>query len=580
MALALFGGYGALGGSDSILRWWTYDAEEFELFERLDGQGNIYLELARIFPGTLNASSANLQFPDHRSLEVFAQKIQVRDLADPHARSHSPRGLAETRLWALAPATVEVDRANLSLYGTLHQRVDYFEYVKHFIHMGRFSDDSDLRYQTQMGLNGLAKLRGGGWAEIHGVSDVLFMRDSVQSNDWRISSWIVREFSTVEGEERFFAEVLHEIVPDPEQARRAHVSEHDQWVLDFFTDDEFQAPHEFFTLQSNDRHPGVSVTDFDNDGDDDLFLSTRWGRAQLFQNLGDGTFREMAAEVGLDIDGFADASIFADFDNDGDQDVFVGRSLRRSQYFINEGGQYVDATHTRIDVPLPFLVSSMNAVDYDLDGLLDVYLSTYAGITMHRRYFTHYLNDEGPGVLPEFLSPEEDARLEEIMDASFHLYLNRTGPPNVLLHNDGEGRFSLVENEVVKLWSSTYQTTWADIDLDGDPDFYAANDFDTNHMVRNDGDGVFTDITERTGTADVGFGMGCTFGDYDNDGDHDLYVANMFSKAGQRIVSLVPQVDPAFVAMAKGNTFFRNNGESFQIVSGVSPPSLLVELGG
>ena len=90
----------------------------------------------------------------------------------------------------------------------------------------------------------------------------------------------------------------------------------------------------------------------------------------------------------------------------------------------------------------------------------------------------------------------------------------------------------------------------------------------------------FTDVTAVTGTEDVGFGMGASWGDYDHDGRLDLYVSNMYSKAGRRITAALPQIDPRFRRMSRGNSLFRNQGEAFRQVSGTTPDSLQVEKAG
>ena len=87
---------------------------------------------------------------------------------------------------------------------------------------------------------------------------------------------------------------------------------------------------------------------------------------------------EAAKEIGLDIKGLCNCATFADFDNDGDPDVFIGRSLERSLYLENESGRYVDRTKEVCgSLLMPYLVSTISAVDYNQDGLLDVYLGLY-----------------------------------------------------------------------------------------------------------------------------------------------------------------------------------------------------------
>ena len=122
---------------------------------------------------------------------------------------------------------------------------------------------------------------------------------------------------------------------------------------------------------------------------------------------------------------------------------------------------------------------------------------------------------------------------------------------------------------------------WEDVDRDGDPDLYVANDYGQNCLYRNDG-GRFTDVADASGVVDHGSGMSVSWGDYDRDGRSDLYVGNMFSNAGNRIARqarFMPDSDAAVRALnlrfAKGNTLFRNVGDTFEETS----PGAGVEMG-
>jgi len=183
--------------------------------------------------------------------------------------------------------------------------------------------------------------------------------------------------------------------------------------------------------------------------------------------------------------------------------------------------------------------------------------------------------------LPDFLSDEDATELHHRFYFSGHPVHDRAGPPNLLLKNLGDGRFGESPvNEALEGWHNTYQSIWADYDRDGDQDLYLANDFAPNNLMRNDGAAGFTDVTEETHAADIGFGMGGGFGDYDNDGDEDLYVSNMFSKAGRRITAQIAKLDPVFGDMARGNSLLRQEDGKFTRVSGLDKSKLMVEKAG
>ena len=115
--------------------------------------------------------------------------------------------------------------------------------------------------------------------------------------------------------------------------------------------------------------------------------------------------------------------------NDGDQDLFLGRSLRRSQFYENRDGKYLNRTKDWFDFDLPFLVSTVSATDYDNDGLLDLYLGTYGILAAGQR----------PAVwIREFLPPHDRRYVMNLFRSfEFNRYTNAAGPPNYLLKNIG-----------------------------------------------------------------------------------------------------------------------------------------------
>lgn len=557
---------------------------ERELLARVDRAEELYFALKSEIKKTLTKSVLNLRLPDHYSRHLFSPSVKIVDLGPLGPAQPLAGGLVLRHDFAVETGSRTVDPEDLVLWRTLLERVDWFEHASLFIHRGRFTDPSERVYEAEVGFHTLARLSDGSDAQFDGRSLVTFVREGLErvpepgKQTWRIQRWRTVEMRSLERAGLLFSECLPSLLPDPEALARARRSIHEDYVRAFFLDEDFQKPHEHFTLQSYDRHPGVSVVDIDQDGLDDLYVMARWGKNQLLRNRGDGTFEECAARFGLDLEGHCSSAVFADFDNDGDPDVFIGRTLLPSLYLENRGGRFLDRTADVCEAPLPSLVSSVSAADVDGDGRLDVHFSTYAGNLIEREVSRRDQSGEPELLLADFLSPDESRALTEQLDG-WHVYKNKLGPPNVLLRNTPLG-FRRDEHAGVEVWRNTYQATWSDYDGDGDPDLYCANDFSINTMLENDGNGRFIDVTERTGTADIGFGMGASFGDYDNDGDEDLYVANMFSKAGQRITEMIPGIDESLKAMARGNTLFRNDGPAFRKVSGLREPALMVEWGG
>jgi hypothetical protein len=233
----------------------------------------------------------------------------------------------------------------------------------------------------------------------------------------------------------------------------------------------------------------------------------------------------------------------------------------------------------------------MSAADYNGDGLLDFYLLTYRPATIKDSTApSGGVAGEDTAWPEQFFEPamaaEYRRRYNEAnanTDPNFPNLLNQIGPQNYLYVNRGNGKFEVApENEQLGIWRNSLQATWSDFDDDGDPDVYIANDWARDNFFRNDGAAGFVDITEAAGTTAYGFAMGASFGDYDNDGKQDLYVSNMYSKAGQRITARVKgELNATYIESAAGNYLYRQgDGGQFELVSGFDKPKLQVANGG
>lgn len=537
----------------------------------------------------LSRSLRNLRLPDAGARGLFDAAVVVTDLAPALPAPAEPVALRISRRpLPLAEPAPPVGAPDVSLWRPWLDGVDQVLSAGFGVRRGVLANEDRSALETRLLFRALSRRPDGSLAWARGTVDVTWRRGG--DDAWRVSAWHTRDFELVEAPRALFREVLDTALPDADDRRRARTSVHELLSLErLLRPDEFERPHRWFFLGSQDRHPAVSVVDVDGDGFDDLYVMARWGPNQLLVNRGDGTFEERAAELGLDLRDHPAAAIFADFDNDGDPDAFVGRSLAPSVYLENEGGRFVDRSASALPGGAgPALVGSLAAADVDGDGLLDVYVPTYAAQMLVQSLVErrHELAQTGVApperVLEDFLPGPEAERLFDLAAApGVHEFRNLPGPPNVLLRNAGGGRFERVSDPgPLAAWRNTYQATFSDYDGDADADLYLAHDFAPNQLLRNDGAGGFRDVTEETETADIGFGMGAAWGDYDRDGRFDLYVSNMYSKAGQRITAQIDGVDPRFAKMARGNTLFRNAEPAFEHVSGLGEDDLRVEAAG
>lgn len=530
----------------------------------------------------LAADVRNLKLPGFRGRKLLADEVHVVDVAErgePETVAEVPRTGLKVRRWSRSGPS---DRAgkDLQLLRPVLSSVDYFDEAKFYFIASDFAENASDRLNSNVGFEALGHVAEGDLRWFKGRFKVAWRNRAKPGDeaDWRIVAWELVKLTSYVSRRAMFREVLDRAIPDKSTLTRARESIQQQIIRRVVADETYQPPHRFWSWESQDRHPGVAVVDLDRDGFDDVYVMDEFGRNLFLRNRGDGTFEDIAEQLGLDFENNCSCAVFADFDNDGDADLFLGRTMQPSLYLTNKDGRFVDRSEWLLSEPLPALVSSISAADYNQDGLLDVYFSTYAGKMIDQ------LVAEGveaqrllEGFLPRPPAPEF-LRLVAHYDAT----RARPGPPNVLLVNRGHGRFEPAPKTAnLEVWRNTFQSIWADYDDDGDVDLYVVNDFSPSKLFRNEGNGTFVDATRETGTADIGFGMGATWGDYDNDGRQDLYKSNMFSKAGRRIAGRMGSlISPEFLKMAAGNTLFHNVAGRMEKVSGLEPPAMLVEKAG
>ena len=268
---------------------------------------------------------------------------------------------------------------------------------------------------------------------------------------------------------------------------------------------------------------GCVFLDFDGDGDLDIYLvngsyhpdfSHARGRNlagklanALYRNDGDGTFTDVTETAGVGDRGYGMAAVAADYDNDGDTDLFVTNYGRDTLLENNGDGSFSDVTDSA-GVGDPRWTVGATFFDFDRDGFLDLYVGGYL---LFDPDYRHYFAADG------FPGP-----------------LSYPGRRDTLYRNRGDGTFENVSNTagIDKPDGRAMGVAASDIDDDGDEDIFVANDGMENYLWRNQGDGRFENIALATGSAfgqngEATSAMGPEFGDFDLDGLVDLFVPDM-----------------------------------------------------
>ena len=247
---------------------------------------------------------------------------------------------------------------------------------------------------------------------------------------------------------------------------------------------------------------GAIVDDFDGDHRLDIFTTTfdTAGEPHLFTNLGDGGFRDDTERAGLrGLYGGLNA-VHADYDNDGDLDLYVLRGgwlytagRHPNSLLRNDGGSFVDVTFEAGLGAVHYPTQTAAWADYDNDGDLDLYVG----------------NEHGD-------SRADMADTTPLFEA-----------PSQLFRNNGDGSFSDVAGLAgVGVRAFVKGVVWGDVDNDRYPDLYVSVLGGPNRLFLNNRDGTFSDIADDAGVSEPTHSFPVWFWDYDNDGNLDLFVSS------------------------------------------------------
>lgn len=279
---------------------------------------------------------------------------------------------------------------------------------------------------------------------------------------------------------------------------------------------------------------GVCVFDYNNDGLDDIFFTTRSGsRLYLYKNEGGMSFSDVTFDSNLGIVIEGRTPVAGDYDNDGDLDLFIGNANGQSLLFQNDGsGHFQDVTSIS-GVNVTSQVRGCSWVDYDSDGFLDLYVGL---LTTPNKMFRN--NGDGTFVdVAQNIGVEGPISAGVVMGLGFIDY-DRDGDQDLFITQDNNLGNILLKNENgffidvsnysdVNLNVMGMGVAFGDINRDGYFDFYTTNLYE-NSLLLNSETTIFSDISESSGTEDIpgSMGWGTFFFDANNDGWVDIYNNN------------------------------------------------------
>lgn len=452
-------------------------------------------------------------------------------------------------------------------WDSFNAKIESWDTAKFGVVSGGFVGDKNQTFELRTVFSGRCIAKSESIVGVQSKQRIQFEKSKTEEQ-WQIVAWHQESFQMTWTRSPLFENVTAVAIPDSRTRQSVTRSFHEEYLINVVKTGVTPVYNKkylpFADADMNHATPSVSVVDLNEDGWDDLFITARWGPPVFLQNMTDGTFADKTKEIGIIGRGLVNCSSFVDIDNDGDKDVILGRAMEPVVVMENQNGRFRDVTAAKTNLNRLFFVSAISASDINRDGLVDFYLSTYGPAGDNR----------GVDWKRMFLPPQQ-AKTLAAKERTDHMWVDFPGPPNVIVMNRGGGKLEQVPvDSLISQWHNSFQSAWGDFDLDGDDDLYVCNDFAPGGFLINEtpvgaAQPVFTDgISSAFPSGTMGFGMGTSWSDFDCDGDLDLYVSNMYSKAGKRILSQLTNNDTRFEVSASGNYLYQNDNGNFQQIAG------------
>ena len=319
----------------------------------------------------------------------------------------------------------------------------------------------------------------------------------------------------------------------------------------------------FVTSDGDSR--SVNWVDVNDDGFIDCMITNGPTGGQdnfLYINNGTGGFTALTGDTIVKDNKPSDGATWADSDNDGDLDCYVANWYNTKNLFYNNTGVGAfTQTQNAIETSGGYCETASWG-DYDNDGLLDLYVTRSGGTTATNKNLLFH--NEGGNAFTKVLTgtPVTDAFISRSVnwtdidsDGDLDLFVTNENDQNENLYrNDGAGVFTKLTNgPLLNNGGKTMSSSWGDYDNDGDLDVFLANDQGNDGLFRNEGQFNFTKITTDTVSNCGGNSFSSAWSDVDNDGDLDLFVTNSFGTT---------TLWPNFLFLNNGNGSFTRVGNT------------------